>query len=219
MKKIYMVLVCSLFLSILLAGATFTSKKQVSFDVSSKKKSVQELIFPIDLRDCIVRNNKVELTGWFNEKRWYGLHRAYDIPVIEDTQIRMPADGRVSKIYSFGHPRCSEGVWRSGYGIYMEIEFQYLGEKITMLFAHLNKILVLEGSYLKQGDIIALSGSTGLVNTKGVFRPAPHVHIEIYKNSTKVPFHRELGEAVKKELKTEENLYAFTLRTPAGTNN
>lgn len=194
-------------------------KKIIKLDTSPQKEQVLDLIFPIDVRDCIIKYKRVELTGWFNEKRWYGLHRAYDIPVVEDTPIRMPMNGKVSKIYSFGSPKSTNGVWRAGYGLYMEIEFEYQGETITMLFAHLNKILVLEGDILRQGEIIALSGSTGLVTTKGVFRHAPHVHLEAYKNGVKVPFHKELGDAVKKELNNEKDIYAFTLRTPIGTNN
>lgn len=43
------------------------------------------------------------------------------------------------------------------------------------MYAHLKKINVKEGSKIKKGNIIALSGNTG-------YSTAPHLHYSIFKN-------------------------------------
>ena len=177
-------------------------------------ESVQKysLIFPLDVRDCRVnKRGQLELTGWFNQQRWYGLHRAYDVAVVEDTPVYMPADGVVTKVYSYNYPRKINGKWQAGYGIYLEVEFDYEGQSLSMLFAHLNRVLVREGDIVAQGDTIALTGSTGLVDTAGRYYYAPHLHFEVIKDGKKIPFTKELGEAVRRDL-GNKNPYIFTLR-------
>jgi len=71
--------------------------------------------------------------------------------------------------------------------------------------------LVKENQEVKQGEAIALTGSTGLVNRRGVTIYAPHLHIEFYENGIRIPFLVELGDAVRRELGGNDRL-VFTLR-------
>lgn len=64
----------------------------------------------------------------------------------------------------------------SSYGYYIVISH---GNGYSTLYAHCSKLLVKKGDTVKQGDIIALVGSTGISN-------GPHIHLEIWKNGERV---------------------------------
>lgn len=66
--------------------------------------------------------------------------------------------------------------YSSSYGNYIVISH---GNGNTTLYAHLSKRLVEEGDNVKQGDVIAYSGSTG-------WSTGPHVHFEVSENGTRV---------------------------------
>lgn len=59
-----------------------------------------------------------------------------------------------------------------GYGIAVEIKHGY---GYTSFYSHLSKIIVRDGQRVKRGDLIALSGRTGLVS-------GPHLHYEVRMN-------------------------------------
>ena len=85
-------------------------------------------------------------------------HTGMDIAIPKGTEIRAVAAGKV--LYT----KMSSG----GYGYHVVINH---GGGIVTLYAHNSKILVSEGQTVSQGEVIALSGSTG--NSTG-----PHLHIE-----------------------------------------
>ena len=64
----------------------------------------------------------------------------------------------------------------SGYGLLVEINH---GSGITTRYGHCSKLLVKKGQKVKQGQIIALVGSTG-------HSTGPHCHFEIRINGTPV---------------------------------
>jgi murein DD-endopeptidase MepM/ murein hydrolase activator NlpD len=64
------------------------------------------------------------------------------------------------------------GRTQGGYGILAEVSH---GFGYTTAYAHLSKVLVKEGQRVKRGDLIALSGRTGLVS-------GPHLHYEVRLN-------------------------------------
>ena len=95
----------------------------------------------------------------------YAGHTGIDLGVPVGTPIRAAAAGKV--LYT----RMST----SGYGYHVVINHGGGGSPsggIVTLYAHCSKLFVSEGQQVSQGDIIALSGSTG--NSTG-----PHVHFEI----------------------------------------
>lgn len=90
-------------------------------------------------------------------------HSGIDIAVGHNTPIAAVDHGVV--IYS---------GWNGGYGKMISIDH---GNQISTLYAHCNHLHVNVGERVSQGQIIALSGSTGLST-------GPHLHFEVRVNGT-----------------------------------
>lgn len=89
-------------------------------------------------------------------------HEGLDIANDVGTSVYAAGDGVVE--YA--------GRTQGGYGILVEVSH---GFGYTTAYAHLSKVLVKEGQRVKRGDLIALSGRTGLVS-------GPHLHYEVRLN-------------------------------------
>ena len=85
-------------------------------------------------------------------------HKGQDWAVPVGTTVVASCGGRVSK-----------AGWGSGYGNVIYIDHE---DGRQTRYAHLSKILVKTGDYVKQGQRIALSGNTGITS-------GPHLHFEI----------------------------------------
>jgi len=92
-------------------------------------------------------------------------HQGIDISASEGTHVQTTGDGIVAFSGS-----------DKGYGQMIAINHGY-GYKT--IYAHLSKLLVRQGQKVTRGDIIALSGNTG-VST------APHLHYEVRKDNVRV---------------------------------
>lgn len=92
-------------------------------------------------------------------------HKGQDWATPVGTTVVASCGGRVSK-----------AGWGSGYGYVVYIDHE---DGRQTRYAHLSKILVSVGDYVKQGQRIALSGNTG-VST------GPHLHFEILINGVQV---------------------------------
>lgn len=90
-------------------------------------------------------------------------HTGLDIAGPIGTPIYAIKDGRVVR---------SQCGWNGGYGCHVRIDH---GGGILSLYAHSSKLLVKKGDIVKQGQLIALIGSTGRST-------GPHVHFEIRLN-------------------------------------
>jgi len=93
------------------------------------------------------------------------MHTGVDLGAPWDANILAANDGVVIK-----------AGWSSGYGNRIVIDH---GGGIATLYAHANTLLVKEGDKVKQGQIIALVGSTG-------FSTGPHLHFEVRANGKPV---------------------------------
>lgn len=87
------------------------------------------------------------------------MHKGLDFSHLLNTPIFATASGRVSS--------CKR---KKGFGKTIEIEH---GFGFETLYAHLNKIMVVEGQQVQRGNVIGLLGSSG--NSTG-----PHLHYEIH---------------------------------------
>jgi murein DD-endopeptidase MepM/ murein hydrolase activator NlpD len=111
------------------------------------------------------------ITSRFSRSRWQPIlnlfrpHEGLDISASLGTNIRAPADGRVTFVGR-----------RLGYGLVVELDH---GGGVQTLYAHCEKILVHDGDYVAKGAAIAKVGSTGLST-------APHVHFEVIVNGQHV---------------------------------
>lgn len=93
-------------------------------------------------------------------------HDGIDLSLVENSPIYSTADGVVEMARKD----------KSGYGLRIVIDHGY---GFKTVYAHLNKIKVLEGMKVKKGQIIAKSGNTG--NSMG-----PHLHYEIHRKNVPI---------------------------------
>ena len=116
------------------------------------------------LCSCIHQKNRPDFT-WPVEKpytlsRKFSIyHEGIDFPKQTGQPVLSSAEGEV--IYT--------GSQFSGYGKIIIIEHKY---KWASLYAHLNKIIVKKGSYVKKEQKIGEVGNTGRSS-------APHLHFEL----------------------------------------
>ena len=83
---------------------------------------------------------------------------------------------RGSKIHAPGNGVVRYTGYHGGYGKKVVIDHGY-GYKTV--YAHLSKILVRKGQKVVRGEVIALSGNTGIST-------GPHLHYEVHRNNRKV---------------------------------
>lgn len=95
---------------------------------------------------------------------YWKMHTGIDIGASYGTDILSSADGVVTSV------RYNEG----GYGWYIVV---YHGDGISTLYAHCSKVIAKEGQSVKQGQVIALVGSTGAST-------GPHIHYEVRVNGS-----------------------------------
>jgi murein DD-endopeptidase MepM/ murein hydrolase activator NlpD len=105
-------------------------------------------------------------TGAYGEPRPYGsgVHEGVDIPLAVGVEIKAVMDGVVS-FSGMGSGALSRGL-------YITIDH---GGGRTTLYSHLSKSFVSKGNVVMKGDVIGLSGNSGLST-------GPHLHFGLYIN-------------------------------------
>jgi len=111
------------------------------------------------------------LSGSITSKFGVRVHPVYNIPVFHSGIDLAAAEG--SRVKTTGDGIVAFSGYDRGYGQKITINHGY-GYKT--IYGHLSKALVRQGQRVKRGDIIALSGNTG-VST------GPHLHYEVRKNN------------------------------------
>ncbi len=85
----------------------------------------------------------------------------------EELQVKAATEGEV--VFAGGNPCCSYG----NYLVIMSLE------GVETLYAHLAEIKVFQGEQVKQGEMIAIAGSTG-------YSTGIHLHFEVIDNGVRV---------------------------------
>jgi murein DD-endopeptidase MepM/ murein hydrolase activator NlpD len=85
-------------------------------------------------------------------------HKGIDLAAPTGTPVYAPADGVVAR-----------AEWFSSYGLYIQVEH---GGELETRFAHLSRLNVAAGQFVKKGDLIGFIGSTGRST-------GPHLHYEV----------------------------------------
>ncbi len=95
------------------------------------------------------------------------MHKGVDFGAPVGTPVFAAGDGVIEKM-----------GWWGGYGKYIRIRH---GNDMGTAYAHLSRFnsALAEGSHVRQGQIIALTGSTGAVT-------GPHLHFEVLKHGSQV---------------------------------
>ncbi len=119
----------------------------------------EKLHYPTDYTDIVAEYN--------DSSAHY--HGGIDFPCPNDSEIYAAASGKV--ILAENDEDQSDG-----YGRYIIIDH---GNGLSTLYAQNNKLLVDEGDRVSEGQVIALSGSTG--NSTG-----PHCHFEVRINGDRI---------------------------------
>lgn len=92
-------------------------------------------------------------------------HPAIDIRAYQGTPIKAPADGYVARAKDNGY----------GYSYITLIH----DNNIATVYGHVSKIYVIADQFVKQGDIIGLSGAAPGTRGAGPFTTGPHLHFEV----------------------------------------
>ena len=135
-------------------SAALAARIQAAQDASTAQPSSAGLVWPV--------NGPV--TSGFG-MRWGRMHTGIDIAVPAGTPVHASASGTI--VYA---------GWMTGYGYLVAIDHD---GGLATAYAHNSQLLVSVGQNVSQGDVIALSGSTG-------HSTGPHVHFEVRVNGVPV---------------------------------
>lgn len=100
------------------------------------------------------------------------VHQAIDIPILQGTALRAPADGVVYKTRD------------NGFG-YSYIILAHAGGFMS-LYGHVSDIRVKEGQVVMRGETIGLSGGTPGTKGAGAMTTGAHLHFELFKGGKHV---------------------------------
>ena len=111
-------------------------------------------------------------------------HLGLDFSVNSRTKVLAAAPGKVIWA-SYGLLYNSTTYLEDPYGISVVIlhEFGYEGGRLYTVYAHLSEVKVAVGDVVERGQLIALSGSTGLSS-------GPHLHFEVRAGTNTIYFTR-----------------------------
>ena len=139
---------------------TTQSKKIASIAYQSKKQ--KKLMWPL-------QGSSFKLSSLFGPRKKpngsWGFHKGLDMAAPEGTPIKSAAEGTVS-----------EAGWAKGFGYTIVITHN---ATLRTRYAHLSKIAVPLGKYVKEGEFIGKVGNTGRVFSKHK-GGGHHLHFEVH---------------------------------------
>ena len=142
-------------------------------DIESDREQLEENVEVAAVAQIVKRGTKSKptymypVTNWNVTSnfgyRWGRLHAGTDVGVPVGTTVRA---SRAGKVITAG--------WVGGYGNCVMIDH---GDGVWTVYGHLSEFSTSVGSYVEQGEQIALSGNTGRST-------GPHLHFEIRVNGS-----------------------------------
>src|SRR5690606_3970677 len=100
----------------------------------------------------------------------FRVHYGLDFPNPPGTPILAVSSGTV--VHASPLPSKQDGFLYYGNAIIIKHDWQWRGKDVYTLYAHTMEMLVQEGEYVEQGQVIAGVGATGFVS-------GPHLHLEV----------------------------------------
>lgn len=141
-------------------GKDLTSYKLKEKTTSSKVETTAPIVRPVNGSYTSYfgyRTNPITGNNTF--------HTGVDIAAAEGTKVKAAYSGKVRKVGEDS---------RSGKYLYLTHT-----NGVETLYCHCSKILAEEGAVIRQGETIALVGSTG-------WSTGPHLHFEVHKDGTRL---------------------------------
>lgn len=146
------------------------SKNVGGKDISTKKAKEGTTFSPVETTVPIIKPVNGSYTSYFGYRTnpitgSDGFHTGIDIAAAQGTKIKAAYPGTVRKTGEDS---------RSGKYIYLTH-----ANGFETLYCHCSEILAEEGAVIRQGETVALVGSTG-------WSTGPHLHFEVHKNGTRL---------------------------------
>nr|WP_321453030.1 M23/M56 family metallopeptidase [uncultured Carboxylicivirga sp.] len=174
-KKLALIIPVLIAAFIILTSATIKSSaidndstESFSTAISEPKAKKQTFVLPFKTTDNykITSDYGMRIHPITKEKR---MHKGTDFKVKLNTPVVAIADGTIRKV----ELNYQEG---KGYGKYIIVDH---ADGYSSLYAQLNDYKVKKGDKVKRGDVIGLSGSSGMST-------GPHLHFEIKKDGENI---------------------------------
>jgi len=139
------------------------ARERLTFEDEELLEEKGEIIFSWPVPSGII-------TCYFHDpdypyRRWIGEHSGIDLRAAQGTPVRAAASGYVARAKHGG----------LGYSYVLIIH----NEDFSTLYGHISKINVEEGSYIRRGQVIGLSGGMPGTAGAGYFSTGPHLHFEV----------------------------------------
>ncbi|MFJ8519430.1 peptidoglycan DD-metalloendopeptidase family protein [Lysinibacillus xylanilyticus] len=131
---------------------------------------------PLNVKNGFIRPTAGKISSPFSP-RWGTFHYGVDLANDVNTPVLAVADGVIT-VARGGCPAIGYvgSTCGGGWGNYIWLKVTAGGVQYETVYGHLNKISVIQGQQVKQGDIIGLMGTSG--SSTGY-----HLHFEIHKGS------------------------------------
>ena len=112
-------------------------------------------------------------------------HTGLDYPVQPGTEVYAAGPGIVVKAGYGVYAGIENDTDPYGIAVLIRHDFGYMNQNLYTVYAHLSETLIEEGAHVNTGDLIGLSGNTGMSS-------GPHLHFEVrlgekYMFSTRNP--------------------------------
>ena len=152
------------------ANSDFSFVSYLPFYNNTPKPRVNNSIYTMNLNGKMLWPVDGKVSSPFGKWRGKHRHEGIDIPMPSGTPIRAAKSGVVARTGN------NSTIGFRGYGNFVMLDH---GNGLRSFYAHCQRVAVIPGQRIMQGEIIGYVGSTGRST-------GPHLHFEIRVDNTKV---------------------------------